>query len=276
MKQICENLEKQYQEFDDLVSGLTEKQWRDKTPFFGWTIFDQVAHVAFFDHEALLSIESPGKFLERAKGIMSVIMSGKSWRTYTNPLLGPDDPSELLNLWRDIRSRLLSRLIRMSPEDRVVWYGPEMSVRSFATARFMETWAHSQDVLDSLSIKRVNGTELFHIAHIGVTTFDWSFIIRKLEAPGIKPRIELTGPSGELWNWGEPDAVERVWGSAKDFCLVVTQRRNVLDTGFKWKGKNVAKWLTIAQSFAGVSQQVPAPGVRLVDYKGKKKQGNRS
>ena len=80
MKLICENLEKQYQGFDDLVSGLNKKQWHDKTPFFHWTIFDQVAHIAFFDHEALLSIESPGKFMERAKGVMSIIMSGKSWR----------------------------------------------------------------------------------------------------------------------------------------------------------------------------------------------------
>jgi len=276
MKLICENLEKQYQEFDDLVSVLNKKQWHDKTPFSHWTIFDQVAHIAFFDHEALLSIESPGKFMERAKGVISVIMSGKSWRAYTNSLLGTDDPSELLNLWRDIRSRLLSRLIKMSSEDRVSWYGPDMSALSFATARLMETWAHSQDVLDLLKIKRVNGTELFHIAHIGVTTFNWSFIIKKLEAPNIKPRIELTGPSGEFWNWGEPDALELVWGSAQDFCMVVTQRRNVADTGLKWRGKNVAKWLTIAQAFAGVSQQIPAPGVRLVDYKEKKKQGNRS
>ncbi len=70
-----------------------------------------------------------------------------------------------------------------------------------------------------------------------------------------------------MWKWGEPDAMERVWGSAEEFCLVVTQRRNVLDTGLKCQGKNVAKWLTIAQAFAGLPQEHPAPGVREVDYK---------
>ena len=266
MRQITSDLEKQYHEFDNLVHNLNQKQWFLKTPFFQWTIFDQIAHIAFFDHEALLAIENPNKFMERAKGVMSVIISGKSWRKYTNALLGADDPAELMNLWRNIRNRLLSRLSSISPEDRVLWYGPDMSVRSFATARLMETWAHSQDVFDSLKIKRVNGTELFHVAHIGVTTFTWSFLIRKIDAPIIKPRIELTGPSDEQWRWGEPDATERVWGSAKDFCLVATQRRNVKDTDLKWKGNNVAKWLTIAQAFAGVSQQIPAPSVRLVDY----------
>ena len=57
MKQICSDLEWQYQEFDELVTRLDEKQWCLKTPFFQWTIFDEVAHIAFFDHEALLALE---------------------------------------------------------------------------------------------------------------------------------------------------------------------------------------------------------------------------
>jgi uncharacterized protein (TIGR03084 family) len=168
MKQISWDLEKQYKELDDLLSNLDEKQWFLNTPFSQWTIFDQVSHITFFDREALLAFESPDKFLEQAKGVMDVIMSGKSWRTYTNSRLGALDPHRLLQLWPDIRSRLLSFMERMSPGDRVGWYGPDMSARSFATARLMETWAHSQDVFDSLEIKRVNGNRLFHGAHIGV------------------------------------------------------------------------------------------------------------
>ena len=73
MKQICNDLEAQYQEFDDLVKGLDEHQWHRNTPFFEWTIFDEVAHIAFFDHEALLAIEDLDKFNERAKGLLGVI-----------------------------------------------------------------------------------------------------------------------------------------------------------------------------------------------------------
>jgi len=265
MKQICLDLETQYQEFDDLVSRLDVEDWRKKTPFFEWTIFDEVAHVAFFDHEALLAIEKPDLFKERAKGIMEVILSDSSWPAYMNPLLGPGEPSELLVLWRDIRSRLILRLGKMSPKDRFPWYGPDMSARSFATARLMETWAHSQDVFDTLKIKRKNDAGLHHIAHIGVSTFGWSFSVRKISPPGIKLRVELIGPGGERWEWGEANSSERVWGSAEDFCLVVTQRRNVADTGLKWHGKNVEKWLTIAQAFAGVAQNPPEPGERVID-----------
>ena len=44
MKQICSDLEEQYQEFDKLVSKLEEKLWHHKTPFFQWSIFDEVGH----------------------------------------------------------------------------------------------------------------------------------------------------------------------------------------------------------------------------------------
>lgn len=266
MKQICPDLELQYQEFDDLVTRLDEKQWCHKTPFFQWTIFDEVAHIAFFDHEALLAIEDPDRFKERAKGVLEVILSDGSWPEYMNPLLGSEKPAELLLLWRDIRNRLIRRLNKMSPKERLPWYGPDMSARSFATARLMETWAHSQDVFDTLRIKRVNGDRLLHIAHIGVSTFGWSFVSRQLTPPDFNPRVELTGPVGDKWEWGEEHASERVWGSAEEFCLVVTQRRNLADTGLKWEGKKVGKWLTIAQAFAGVAQDPPAQGVRVIDY----------
>ena len=256
MKQVCSDLDKQYQEFDDLVAGLDEKQWRRETPFFHWTIFDEVAHIAFFDHEALLAIEDRVRFKERSRGVMDVILSGGSWPAYQRLNISMacnhcDDP--------------VHRLSQMSPKDRLPWYGPDMSARSFATARLMETWAHAQDVFDTLRVRRTNGAGLRHVAHIGVTTFGWSFILRRLKVPDITPRIELTGPAGERWEWGEPHAGERVWGSAEDFCLVVAQRRNLADTGLKWQGENVEKWLTIAQAFAGVPQNPPGPGTRVLD-----------
>jgi len=267
MKEICTDLKNQYQSFDDLVAPLDQGVWATKTLFYDWTVFDQVAHVAFFDHESVLALEDPDQFLKRSKGIMKVFQSGKSIREHTNTLLGIEDPGKLLEFWRQIRHRLVSCLSKMSLKDRIIWYGPDMSARSFATARLMETWAHSQDVFDLVRQKRVNDRELFHIAHLGVTTFFWSYKIRKLTPPDAGPRVELEGPSGEQWDWGEPDAENRVTGSAEDFCLVVTQRRNVMDTGLECQGENAKQWITIAQAFAGIPQSAPAPGERTVDYK---------
>jgi hypothetical protein len=50
--------------------------------------------------------------------------------------------------------------------------------------------------------------------------------------------------------------VSTVEGSAFDFCLVVTQRRNVADTGLEIRGEPAADWMSVAQAFAGP----PGPG----------------
>lgn len=264
MDKICRDLEAEYQELDDVVSGLDITSWYLKTPFYGWTIFDEIAHIAFFDHEAMLAIDTPDRFNAHAENVMQVLMTDDDWPPYINALLGPGHPDALVSLWRETRTGLIKRLSRMDAKDRIAWYGPDLSARSFATARLMETWAHGQDVFDALRLPRTYTHRLYHVAHIGVTTFAWSFKIRKLAPPETGIRVELSGPAGERWAWGDPEAMERVRGSAEDFCLVVTQRRNIADTRLECQGGHVHKWLAIAQAFAGVPQNPPAPGERVI------------
>ena len=264
MEKICVDLQAQYLELDTLVSGLGEAVWSMATPFFGWTIFDQVAHVAFFDHQALIAIEQPESFGQGKRMILQLLASEGEWPAKTNPLLGPKHPDELMPLWRRIRYDLLNGLKQLAPKDRIGWFGPEMSAISFASARLMETWAHAQDVFDTLGLHRQNSARLRHVAHIGVTTFPWSFAVNNLPVPRIRPRVELIGPSGQHWVWGEPDATQTVTGSAEAFCLVVTQRRNIADTNLRIEGVQVRQWLGIAQAFAGIAQAPPAPGKRVI------------
>ncbi|MCB2148386.1 MAG: TIGR03084 family protein [Deltaproteobacteria bacterium] len=264
MEKICTDLNAQYQELDDAVADLNKEKWYLQTPFYQWTIFDQVAHIAFFDREALLAIETPERFKQSARQVMQILLSDGEWPSKTNPLLGAAHPEQLISLWRKTRADLLNRLRQMNARGRIIWYGPDMSARSFATARLMETWAHTQDVCDTLRLKRENTDRLRHVAHLGVTTFAWSFKIRKLSPPAITPRVELAGPSGERWVWGEPEALEKVCGSAEEFCLVVTQRRNLADTRLQCEGEHVRQWLAMAQAFAGIPQEPPPPGERVL------------
>ena len=106
-------------------------------------------------------------------------------------------------------------------KDRLPWYGPPMSALSFATARLMETWAHGQDVSDTLGIERAPADRLRHISHLGVSTFGWSYANRGMKVPDVPFRVELTGPAGQIWTWGPEDAAQSICGTAKDFCLVV-------------------------------------------------------
>jgi uncharacterized protein (TIGR03084 family) len=131
-----------------------------------------------------------------------------------------------------------------------------MSAASSVTARLMETWAHGQDIADALGTARTATARLRHVAHLGVRTLGFSFMLRGQPVPSAPVRVELTGPDGDSWTWGPADAADRVHGDALEFCLLVTQRRHRLDTSLRAAGPVADAWLDLAQAFAGP----PGPG----------------
>jgi uncharacterized protein (TIGR03084 family) len=115
----------------------------------------------------------------------------------------------------------------------------------------MESWAHGLDIADALGVERVPTARLRHVAHLGVRTRGFAYLVRELDPPEAPIRVELTGPGGEQWTWGPGDAEQRVVGPALDFCLLVTQRRHIDDLALVAVGADAEHWLTIAQAFAG-------------------------
>ena len=93
-----------------------------------------------------------------------------------------------------------------------------MSATSHATARLMETWAHGQDIVDTLGMERGATPRLKHIAHLGVRTRAYSYIQHELTPPSNDVHVELDAPGGEVWTWGASDVEDRVSGPALDFC----------------------------------------------------------
>jgi uncharacterized protein (TIGR03084 family) len=128
-----------------------------------------------------------------------------------------------------------------------------------ATARFMETWAHSLDVHDALGVGYEPTDRIRHVAHLGVRTRNFAFGVHGLEPPPEEFRVELTAPSGELWAWGPVDAAQSVRGPAYDFCLRVTQRRHRDDLDLVAVGPDAERWLDLAQAFAGPPGRGRAP-----------------
>jgi uncharacterized protein (TIGR03084 family) len=115
----------------------------------------------------------------------------------------------------------------------------------------METWAHGQDIADTVGMQREPTHRLRHVAHIGVGARAFSYVAHGLPVPTDPVRVELVGPAGELWTWGSADATDRVTAPALDFCLLVTQRRHRADTAVTAHGPGAEQWLMIAQAFAG-------------------------
>ena len=260
MKEICTDLAKEYDELDAVVAALDESGWNRMTPAEGWTIKDQIRHIAFYDERAVLAVTEPEAFAQHLAEI-SKDPQGRleALEKADKDLAG----AEVLLGWRQIRRVLLDVLLPLDRKARLPWYGPPMSAMSFATARIMETWAHGQDVADALGIDRVPTDRLRHVAHLGIATFGWSFINRGLKVPDSQVRVEVTSPSGELWTWGPVGAENTVRGPAEDFCLVVVQRRHPDDTRLVIEGPAARQWMSIAQTYAGLPGSGRKPGMFL-------------
>ncbi len=265
MKELCADLLAEYSELATLADGLTAEEWDLVTPFDGWTVHDEVAHLAFFDEAGLLAVRDAEAFGRHAAAIGEQMAKGARISAVARRHFGERPGPALLAPWRARFTELVGALAALAPKDRLPWYGPPMGARSFATARLMETWAHGQDVWDALRRRRPATERLRHVAHIGVTTFGWSFANRGLPVPAAAPRVELRSPSGETWTWNERSEAGWLRGTAEEFCLVVTQRRHPADTGLQASGESTRRWLAIAQCFAGPPAEGPPPRARLVE-----------
>lgn len=266
MTDVCADLLGEYRELAAFAQTLTPEQWATKTAFFGWTPWDEIAHLCFFDETGLLAVSDCAAFAENTSDLLAQLGAGREISAIAREKYAALDGSQLLALWRSRFDGLVAVLASLDARARLPWYGPTMSARSFATARMMETWAHGQDIFDAARVRRTPSRCLKHIAHIGVTTYGWTFVNRKLPVPESTPYIELSTAGGEIWTWGEFSAEHFVRGDAEEFCLLVTQRRNVADTELQYDGEPAALWLSMAQCFAGAPSEPPEPGVRAIRY----------
>jgi uncharacterized protein (TIGR03084 family) len=238
-----------------LIAGLDEAGWRTPTPAEGWTIADQISHLAYFDDAAVISATDAQRF---AAELMSDVEKGLTADDIAERFKGRSG-RELLSWFDQSRQRLCEIFTGLDPTARVPWFGPPMSAASSVTARIMETWAHGQDIADALGVIRDGSQRLRHVAHIGVRALPFSFLARGLEVPAEPVRVELSWQD-ELWAWGPADAVNRVTGPALDFCLLVVRRRHRDDTTVDSTGAVADRWLEIAQAFAGPPGSGRQPG----------------
>ena len=253
---LVEDLAAESADLEAILEPLSDDDWRRPTPAVGWTVHDQVAHLAHFDWVTRLAVSSPEEFAALRDGTPDL----QAYVDSIGPANASRDGADMLRWWRDQQGQLRAAVRAAPPGERVPWFGPAMSLASKVTARIMETWAHGQDVADALGVVRTPTDRLRHVARIGVLAMPNSFATHDRPLPEQPIRVALAAPSGEVWEWGEPTSEAVVGGDALDFCLVVTQRRHVTDTGLEVTGAAAAQWIEVAQAFAGPPGSGRRPG----------------
>ncbi|MGC8480183.1 MAG: TIGR03084 family metal-binding protein [Acidimicrobiales bacterium] len=241
-----------------MVASLAPADFDRPTPAEGWAIRDQLSHLAYFDGTQRLAATDPERFMAEAS---QLIAQGENFPDFVAARYREMNTAELVGWFTSERTQLVTTFAGMDSRARLPWYGPPMSAASAVSARIMETWAHGQDIADALSITRTPTDRLYHIAHIGVATFGFTHQLHGLPIPGDAVRVELLAPSGVTWTFGPEGAANLVKGDALSFCLVVTQRRHLSDTGLHVTGPVAHQWMSIAQAYAGAPGKGRAPGI---------------
>jgi uncharacterized protein (TIGR03084 family) len=260
MSDVVADLRAECAQLDGFLSQLSPADWERATAFYDWTIRDELMHLHLIDRFGMVSLTAPETFADLVAGVRAGQAKGYELSNRMRDDYGALGVADLQATWRRTWGEMCDILERSDLEHRVPWFGPDMSVASFAAARQMEVWAHGQDIYDVMGARRENADRIRNICDLGVRTLGWSFRNRGLEKPG-PVEVKLTAPAGADWVWNE-GAVERVEGRAEDFALVVTQRRHVDDTGLRTTGPGARRWMEIAQCFAGAPAEGPAAGER--------------
>jgi uncharacterized protein (TIGR03084 family) len=224
---------------DDLLSRTPAVRWRTPTPAAGWDMVDTMWHLVTAERAALASlVEDRDPLAEHPRHAVGPT---------------PDiEPGELLAQWRAARGATLETFARLDGAARVPWGGRRMSVRSLATARLMECWAHGLDCFAAVDERPVDTDRLVHVAWLGWRSLPYAFAVNgeRPPVPTDRLRLELRAPSGVTWSFGPEGAPARVRGDAGVWCRVVTHRwRDPSPPPLEAKGALAERAVAVAQAF---------------------------
>ncbi len=243
-----------------VIEAQCNGRWDAPTQFKGWTVNDVLVHLHFWNRAADLSLTSADAFNAMLGESLPKIQT-LGFRAMENAAIS-ERGEALLTLWRDYFRDMATRWQGVDPKTRLPWVGPSMSARSSISARQMETWAHGHEVFDLFGAERTESDRIKNIVILGVNTFGFSFQLRGKEVPPAMPAVELTAPSGEVWQFGDA-SVGQISGSALGFAQTVTQTRSYVDTDLTVSGDLAREWMENAQCFAGPPETTPPPGSRF-------------
>lgn len=254
MERVVLDLIAEQAQVDTLLDGLAEQDWDQRAATCDWTFKDELLHIAAFDWAAIELIHGNGASVNELADANFGHDEAHRVTAYRDRAGG-----DVLDWWRATRSRLAVAVLDADPKARVPWAAgaAPMSVRSLATARLMELWAHSVDLYDALGLAPVVTDRIAHTLFLTWQARPHAYRINGLELPDTPVRLELTLPSGVVWARGEEGAEQRITGSARDWALVGVRRRHWADTGLEVVGDEARRYASVVQAFAGEAATPP-------------------
>ena len=242
MRDILSDLVAEQQFLDQSLQRIPIKIWDMVTPAKPWTVRDKIAYLADTEELGADTIEGGDRIKEwqnatdLAKLRKAAITRGRKMR-----------PQDVIEWWRGGRAKVVEPLSHMSGDARIDWIDGDMSARTFATFRLMETWMHGLDIYATLGIEVEDTPRIRHVCWLGWKTLPYAF---KREGEHYEPvRVELIGPGYAKWVYGPDDTDQLIKGSASDWARIVVDRANPKDTRLKVTGDYAETALRVAQAY---------------------------
>ena len=197
-QQLVDLMEHVWTSIGDLCSALTEAEWNTPTDCAGWSVQDQIAHLAGSEGR-ILGIPDPAhtpadiSHLKSDAGLSNELVV--DWRR-------PWSGQEVLDEFRELTGRRLGDLRAMSDDDfsteTQTPLGPA-PVSELVSIRIMDAWVHEQDIRRALDQPgEMEGPAAAH--SLGRLMRALPYVVaRRAQAPdGSSAVIEVTGPAGRL------------------------------------------------------------------------------
>lgn len=248
MEGLREDLRIEGDVLDRLVVKAGPAVWECQTPAPGWTVGHQIGHLTATDEKLILALEDPDEFRRRWD---EEDASNPARIDVEATARFAEGQALAMARWRASRAEVLDVTSTRDPRERLPWFGPEMSLHTALTARYMETWAHAHDVADALSVDWTARQGIRHVITLAVLARDFAFQLHGLVPPAEQFRITLTSPDGSEWTWGPYAASQEVLGLAEDFALMAVRRLHRQDGRVVARGAEANRWLDLVQAYAG-------------------------
>jgi uncharacterized protein (TIGR03084 family) len=218
---FVDTLEDEQRDLEALMRSMRAEDWSRATPAAGWNICDQFSHLADTEeiaHDTVIggprSLRNEAVVHESGGGV--IVFGVVKGRAMSAPAVG--------EWWIAAAAKHRDALRAANISQRVPW-GLGMGWRTFVTARLMEHWAHGLDIRAALGVASDDTERLEHIGWMCYSTLSYAFQVAGVEAPsGRTLRVDVTGPSRQLWSYGDRDATDTITGPAGVWCRRGVQR----------------------------------------------------
>jgi uncharacterized protein (TIGR03084 family) len=242
--EVLDDLRAEQERLELLLAELDDAAWAAPSAAPGWSVADVVLHLAQSEEAVLSTLAAApgGPGLERPGG--ATLDQAMDAMVRAERAEGP----AVFERWRRARRSALAALRGADPATAVTWAAAPLRPHTLATTRLAEHWAHGLDITGPLGVPFEDTARLRHVAWLAERSLPYAFALAGAVAQPV--RCQLTGPGGERWDYGPPDAPSSIEGRAGEFCRVAAQRLRPEQTRLEGRGPHGASALSVLRTYA--------------------------